>query len=109
VLGDDLVKSVLDDWRTAPIDEKLRAMLGFLEKLTLTPPAVSGEDVHWLHAAGVSNEAIETAIYICAFFNLIDRVADALDVHVPPAEALASRAGMMLARGYQFSSLPQLS
>jgi hypothetical protein len=31
---------VLDDWRTAAINEKLRAMLGFLEKLTLSPNSV---------------------------------------------------------------------
>jgi len=29
------VKAVIDDWRTAPLDAKLRSTLGFLEKLTL--------------------------------------------------------------------------
>jgi len=32
---DTLVEAVLRDWRTAPLDPKLRATLGFLEKLTL--------------------------------------------------------------------------
>src|SRR2546422_7850830 len=34
---DTLVEAVLRDWRTAPLDPKLRATLGFLEKLTLAP------------------------------------------------------------------------
>jgi alkylhydroperoxidase family enzyme len=80
-------------------------MLGFLEKLTLTPAAVGVEDIHRLHAAGVSNGAIETAIYICAFSSLIDRVSDALNFYVPPAEDMANGARIILERGYRFSSL----
>jgi len=37
---DALVEAVLRDWRTAPLDPKLRATLGFLEKLTLAPTEV---------------------------------------------------------------------
>jgi alkylhydroperoxidase family enzyme len=35
-----LVKAILEDWRTAPVNERMRAMLGFLEKVTLTPTEV---------------------------------------------------------------------
>ena len=58
---DDTVAAVLNDWRTAPIDAKLRAMLGFLEKLTLTPAEVGPADVAPLRAAGLSDAAIEDA------------------------------------------------
>ena len=34
------MKPVLDDYRTAPIDEKLRAMLGLLETFTLRPDQI---------------------------------------------------------------------
>ncbi len=54
-------------------------MLSFLEKLTLAPGDVGQDDLTPLHAAGVSDAAIEDAIYVCAFFNIIDRVADSLD------------------------------
>ena len=32
-----MTKRVLEDYETAPIDEKLRAMLGLLETFTLNP------------------------------------------------------------------------
>jgi alkylhydroperoxidase family enzyme len=91
---------VLDDWHTAPVDAKLRAILGFLEKLTLAPGDIRQDDFMPLHTAGVSDVAIEDAIYICAFFNIIDRVADSLDFTVPSPEEFARRAGRFLEEGY---------
>jgi hypothetical protein len=82
--------------------------LGFLEKLTLTPADVGPEDALSLRAVGLSNEAIETAIYICAFFNIIDRLADALNIGVPAPEELANMAATMLTRGYQFSAIARM-
>ena len=49
---------MLADYRTAPILGKLRAMLGFLEKLTLQPADVSPDDAVALRAAGLSDEEI---------------------------------------------------
>ena len=83
---------VLDDWRTAPVDERLRATLGFLEKLTLSPGEVGPEDVAPLRAAGVRDEAIEDAILVCTLFNVMDRIADALDFEVPEREWFLERA-----------------
>ena len=74
---------MLDDWRTAPIDEKVRATLGFLEKLTLSPNDVGPEDAALPRRAGVSEAALRGAVYVCALFNLIDRVSDALDFAIP--------------------------
>ena len=65
-------------WRTPPVDEKLRATLGLLEKLTLRPAEVGPDDVAPLRAAGLSDEAIADAIAVAASFNLIDRIADSL-------------------------------
>jgi uncharacterized peroxidase-related enzyme len=75
---DALIQAVLADYRSAPIPEKLRAMLGFLEKLTLRPAAVGPDDAAPLRAAGLSDEEIESAVHVCALFNVINRVADSL-------------------------------
>jgi uncharacterized peroxidase-related enzyme len=100
-LGDPaLVQSVLADWRTAPINEKLRATLGFLEKLTLEPERVTTTDVAELRAVSVSDEAIENAIHVCALFNIYDRVADALGFAVPGAADFDRSAISLLRRGY---------
>ena len=91
---------MLDDWRTAPVDDGLRATLGFLEKLTLEPDSLRSADADAVREAGVSDEALVDAIAVAALFNVIDRVADALAFDVPPPEAFAARADRMLATGY---------
>jgi uncharacterized peroxidase-related enzyme len=94
------VRAVLSDWRTAPINGKLRAVLGFLEKLTLEPGRIVPNDIAPLRAAGLTTGAIEDAIQVSAIFNLIDRVADSLGFHVPGPEQFSRTAGMLLKRGY---------
>jgi alkylhydroperoxidase family enzyme len=90
---------VLDDWRAAPLSPQLRATLGLLQKLTLTPEDVGLQDVEAVQATGVSGQAMLDAIYICAAFNLMDRVADALGFDIP--ESFARGAASQLKRGYK--------
>jgi alkylhydroperoxidase family enzyme len=90
----------LGDWRTAPVDERVRATLGFLEKLTLDPASLDADEADKVRAAGVSDDALLDAIAVAALFNTIDRIADALRFDVPPPEAFAARADRMLATGY---------
>jgi alkylhydroperoxidase family enzyme len=93
-------EAVRDDWRTAPIDERLRATLGFIEKLTLRPAELEPADADAVLATGVSRDALVDAIHVAALFNMIVRMADALGWDVPPWEAFAGRADGMLAGGY---------
>lgn len=94
------MNAVLADWRTAPISEQLRATLGFLEKVTLTPAAVEPADVAPLRALGLSDAAIEDALVVCALFNIIDRMADSLDVSIPSAEGFSRTADTLMMHGY---------
>jgi len=91
---------VLADWRAAPLDAKLRATLGFLEKLTLTPADVRPADVAPLRAAGLSDDAIEDAIQVCALFNIYDRLADAMKWHLPGPDGYAASGRSLMKRGY---------
>jgi uncharacterized peroxidase-related enzyme len=100
-LGDEqLVQRVLDDWKTAPVDERLRAALGFIEKLTLDPVAVTAADVAPLRAAGLTDEAIEDAIHASALFHIYTRMADTLNFDIPEPAGFAQGARMLLKRGY---------
>ncbi len=94
------MKAVIDDWRSAPLDAKLRAMLGFLEKLTLQPNEVRPADIAPLRSAGLSDDAIEDAINVCALFNIYDRLADALGWYLPDAAGYAASAQALMKRGY---------
>jgi uncharacterized peroxidase-related enzyme len=93
-------EAVEADWRTAPVDERLRAMLGFIEKLTLRPEELSREDADAVRAAGVSDEAMVDAIHVAALFNMITRLADSLGWDVPEWDSFLARADSMLANGY---------
>ena len=93
-------EAVKRDWRSAPVDDKLRATLGFVEKLTLWPTELSAEDAAAVRAAGVSPEALVDAIHVAALFNMIVRLADSLGWDVPEFEEFHARADRMLAGGY---------
>jgi alkylhydroperoxidase family enzyme len=94
------MKPILDDYRTAPIDEKLRAMLGLLETFTLRPDELGAEDVRAVLATGVSKEAIRDAFYVAFLFNTYDRLADTLGWELP-ADAFYVKSGQfLLKRGY---------
>jgi len=94
------VRAVVDDWHTAPLDAKLRATLGFLEKLTLRPNDVRPADIAPLRAAGLSDEAIEDAIHVCVLFNIYDRMADALGWWLPDQAGYDASGRNLMKRGY---------
>ncbi len=79
-------------------------MLGFIEKLTLLPDQLGSEDVAALRAEGLTDQAIADAIYICVGFNIINRVADALGVRVPPPKVFARGVKFSLVLGYKLLS-----
>ena len=95
-----MVQAALDDWRTAPIDPRLRAALEFLEKLTLTPGDIGPADVAPLRAAGVSDEAIEDAIHVCVLFNIYDRLEHTFGFDVPSPDVFRRQAALLLKLGY---------
>jgi len=99
--GEALIQRVLADYRTAPIPEKLRATLGFLERLTLHPAEVGADDAVALRAAGLSDEEIEDAVHVCALFNIINRVADSLGFETADADGYAKSARYLMSFGYK--------
>ena len=96
-----MVQAVLADWRTAPVSEKVRAMLGFLEKMTLDPQHLGPADVAPLRAAGITDEEIADAMHICTAFNLINRLADSLGWEAQSEVAIHRFADMLLKMGYK--------
>jgi uncharacterized peroxidase-related enzyme len=68
------------DWRTARVDAQTRALLEYAEKLTREPRACGAADIERLRDSGWSDRAIHDAAQICAYFNYINRVAEALGV-----------------------------
>jgi alkylhydroperoxidase family enzyme len=106
-LGDErLVEAVLEDWRTAPLNDKLRSVLGLLEKFTLYPGELGPADVAAVRATGVTDRAIEEAIYVGFLLNLMNRLADAFDFEIPSPEQIRRNGRASYKQGYWASSIP---
>lgn len=95
-----LVDAVVKDYRSAPISEPEKALLAYLEKLTLTPSATAAKDVAQLHQAGWSDEAIYDAVTVCALFNFYNRWVDGSGVQDMSETGYALSAERLAAVGY---------
>jgi alkylhydroperoxidase family enzyme len=100
-MGETAVDAALADWRTAPLDEKVRAALGFLERVTLAPESVDKDDLAPLRALGVSKQAAEDALLVCFCFNLIDRLADSFGWEMQDAVGVAASTKLLIGKGYK--------
>jgi alkylhydroperoxidase family enzyme len=93
--------AVLADYRTAPIDERLRATIGLLETFTLRPDELSADDVRVVLDTGVSKAAIRDAFYVAFLFNTYDRLADTLGWELPEDRYYAKAGQFLLKKGYR--------
>ena len=98
--------AVLENWRTAPIDEKLRRALAFLEKLTVTPSEVTPEDIESVRSAGMSDKAIEEVIHVCFLFSVMDRLADAFGFDMLTGKDFQRGGRVLYSFGYGALSIP---
>ena len=94
---------MLDDFESAPIDERLRATLRFLKKMTLQPDGLTPEDARAVLAAGVDKAALTDAIHVAYLFNIYDRLADTMGWEVPDPDKgfYQSAAQRLLKYGYK--------
>jgi hypothetical protein len=96
------VRGVLADLETAPIEEPLRATLRVLRKLT-REHALTADDIRAALAAGVTRPQLRDAFAVCFAFNVIDRLADTFEFHVPsgPGAFQLSTKILLSKRGYR--------
>lgn len=79
---DRLVEQISENFRTADLDEKDRAMLEYVAKLTLEPWNMKEEDVENLRQNGFSDEAILDICQVAGYFAFVNRLADGLGVEL---------------------------
>ena len=79
-LDEELAAAIKKDWKSAPITDAERAMLDYVEKLTLRPVSIGRDDIENLRAHGFDDTAILQINLIASWFNYINRVADGLGV-----------------------------
>jgi uncharacterized peroxidase-related enzyme len=79
-LDEDLVARLREDYQSAPISEQDRVMLHYVVQLTKDATKLTPQDHDKLRAVGFDDKAILQITLIAAWFNYINRVADALGV-----------------------------
>jgi alkylhydroperoxidase family enzyme len=99
--GNEVITAVLADYRTAPINEKLRAMLAFIERLNFLPGEVRGEELAPVLAAGATKAGIREALHVVAVFSLLNRLADAFGFAIPDEAGLDATGKMLVRLGYR--------
>jgi uncharacterized peroxidase-related enzyme len=62
------------------VDVKMRPVLAFARKLTLSPGKITAADVDEMFAAGWEDRAVHDAVAICGLFNLMNRLVNGLGV-----------------------------
>ena len=77
-----------------------------MEKLTVSPDEVGPEDIESMRSVGVSDKAIEEAIYVCFLFSVMDRLADALGFDMPSAKDFQKGGRVLYSLGYRALSIP---
>jgi uncharacterized protein YciW len=69
------------------------AMLEYAEKLTLTPSAMTQEDVKKLRDVGWTDRDVLDIVHVCAYFNFRVRVVDGLGLEIADWQIQRARAG----------------
>lgn len=98
-IGADTLAALLDDVGTAPVAERMKPLLHYVGKLTLTPAKVTPGDAAAVLAAGWQEQALHDAAAVCGLFSLMNRLIEGLGISGGEDYFLAS--GRRLAdRGY---------
>jgi alkylhydroperoxidase family enzyme len=80
-----LVSAVCEDFESAPITEKEKALLRYVAVVNDTPAKTSADDVAAAKAAGWSDQAIFDALTVCGIFNFFNRWLDGAGIPDVPA------------------------
>ena len=91
---------MLDDYRSAPIDDKRKALFGFVEKMNRASTTIGRPDIEALEQAGWTQEAIYDAITVCALFAFYNKWIDATGVQDMPAAGYEMSGARLAQAGY---------
>jgi len=103
VTGDrDLVDAVIRDPASAPVSERLRALLAIAANVQSSGLDVTADDVAAARSAGASDEDLHDAVLVAAAFCMFNRYVDGLAADTPTDPATYEFIGRDLAdNGYR--------
>ena len=97
--AEDGFARLMEDVDTSGVDDKIKPVLKYVRKLTLTPSKMVQADADAVFAAGWSERALHDAITVCAMFNFMNRMLEGHGIKGDPA-TFAQRGRMKAKIGY---------
>lgn len=99
-LDESLLEALKDDIEKAPVPDRIRPILRYVKKLTLTPSRLTQSDVDAVLADGWTERALHDAIAVCARFNFMNRMVMGHGIVAQP-EKFMERGRRKAKQGYQ--------
>lgn len=90
---------LMKDIDTAPIDDRLKPIFRYLNKLTLTPHRMVQSDADAVLAAGWDERALQDVILVCCCYAFMNRLVDGHGLPSDP-ELFAARGKRHFQEGY---------
>jgi uncharacterized peroxidase-related enzyme len=97
---EELVRKVIEDLESSPLDAKEKTLLRFVRKVTMASHAITADDMQPLYEAGWDDASIYYAITVSALFNFYNRWISSAGVHPVSFENHRVHAAKIAQRGY---------
>lgn len=94
------MEAVLEDHRTAPIGDDMKALLTLVESVNRASNQIGPEEIERAKEAGWSESALFDAVTVTALFNFYNIWVDATGVGDLPAAAYHHSGERLAERGY---------
>ena len=98
-LAEGALDALLADIDSAPVDPKMRPLLAYANKLTVSPARMTQADADVVLAAGWSERALHDAVLTVCLFNFMNRLLEGHGCKGAP-EIYATRGKALMDEGY---------
>jgi uncharacterized protein YciW len=80
-VDESVYSQLIADIDSANIEQKLKPVLRFVKKLTLTPNQITSSDVQPIYEAGWDERTLLDTVYLCAVVNCMNRLAIGIGIN----------------------------
>ena len=103
----DLFNVLLSNIDLAPVEDRIKPILHYARKLTLSPARMTEGDAAAVYEAGWGDDALYSTVLVTALFNFYNRLVDGVGLTLPEGY-VAEAAKRLSTQGYDvFAQLAQ--
>jgi uncharacterized peroxidase-related enzyme len=85
-IDESVFADLMADLDTATVDGRIKPILAYVRKLTLSPARMVEADAEAVYAAGWDEQALFDAVSVCALFNFMNRIVEGSGIKRNPLE-----------------------